>query len=113
MTNKKENIKDIINHYIENSKLKRNDLSNGRWYEDEEGNRIEDIPTRYDDLLSLIQLMGTVYGVGSQYSNTCCCAYKKGCNDPLATGALPGRAPVFAERLPEHLVPHLDAPADL
>ena len=38
MTNKKENIKDIINHYIENSKLKRNDLSNGRWYEDEEGN---------------------------------------------------------------------------
>ena len=38
MTNKKENIKDIINHYIENSKLKRNDLTNGRWYEDEEGN---------------------------------------------------------------------------
>ena len=38
MTNKKENIKDIINHYIENSKLKRNDLSNGRWYEDDEGN---------------------------------------------------------------------------
>ena len=38
MTNKKENIKDIINHYIENNNLKRNDLSNGRWYEDEEGN---------------------------------------------------------------------------
>ena len=38
MTNKKENIKDIINNYIENSKLKRNDLSNGRWYEDEKGN---------------------------------------------------------------------------
>ena len=38
MANKKENIKDIINNYIENSSLKRNDLTNGRWYEDEKGN---------------------------------------------------------------------------
>ena len=33
----KESVKKIINNYIENNNLKRNDLSNGRWYEDEEG----------------------------------------------------------------------------
>ena len=38
MASKVENIKKIVDNYIENSSLKRNDLSNGRWYEDEKGN---------------------------------------------------------------------------
>ena len=34
---KKENIKEIVNHYTENNPLKRHDLGNGRWYEDSKG----------------------------------------------------------------------------
>ena len=37
---------------------------------------------------------GTPNGLntGAALLNTCCCAYKKGCNDPLATGTVPGQS---------------------
>tara|TARA_Y100001938_G_scaffold136654_1_gene199819 strand:- start:800 stop:1165 length:366 start_codon:yes stop_codon:yes gene_type:complete len=34
---KKENIKNIVQNYIDNNPLKRHDSRNGRWYEDSKG----------------------------------------------------------------------------
>ena len=47
---KKENIGKIIKRYKDNNPLKRNDLSNGRWYEDSKGNYYISV-TSFDSII--------------------------------------------------------------
>ena len=46
-----ENIQTIVKNYNENTTLKRNDLSNGRWYEDSKGNYYISV-TSFDSIVA-------------------------------------------------------------
>ena len=48
---KEQSIQTIVKNYNENTTLKRNDLSNGRWYEDSKGNYYISV-TSFDSIVA-------------------------------------------------------------